>query len=586
MLRFSFHLLLSLLLSTILTTAGNAQKLSLKKKPKADIFECGYVYKAKLGSKLNPMKALQKGLAGTFTGETSELSKAAISIFYQGHLFPREMVGFITKTEGWQTCGDAVYIGMTNKAGMGILKTDGTVTMNGMPLEHAGTGTYFQGFSDGERGEKTVEITSSNGEQVNVSVGPAESLEIISVNGKQKGEEITIDGTEDVEIILANGDADPTSRIHIGMVSRSVGTKLLYDVFISKAQNRIVIPKEAFYNYEGSPTPFIKDNILIVNRVQEKIIENTSAGALRTLSTYTDWLPITAAGDITDGTIMTNGFNSEKNTEITFSHGSTYSFQVKKPQPFYSPPVKNIKKVAIASFFLRANMEDDTTTVSTTRTPTSVTTWTTKITKWFPEYDKKIWDALAAKMYLSFKHQLESEFGIEVVPIEQVVNAQSYRYIHPIMDSVSQTMAEVGYGGSQRMLTTSMGDVFDDLSITFAGDFVGSRLQKELDVDAVIALTFDLNFDFHTEGLDPTVSIAFFGPGTYKQNSKYLQASAHAKGKSLEDMNKNGGPNNLERLYYMIHGDDFVKEFSSAMKELKAKESAQPVYELLWKGME
>ncbi|MEO0470854.1 MAG: hypothetical protein AAF206_14600 [Bacteroidota bacterium] len=551
------------------------------KKDKADLFECGRVYKEKTLSKLNPMKALQKGLGGSFTGETSQLSQAGITVFYHAHLYPRELVSYVTKTPNWQTCGDAVYVGMTNAKGVGILKTDGEVNIDGQMVEHAGVGTYFHGFPDTDRGTKKVSISSSNGEQVEVSVEPAIAFKIISVNGKKAGEEVTFDGKTDIEILLENGDADPTSRLHVSMVSRSVNTRLLYDIFISKAQNRIVIPKEAFFNYEGSPTPFSKNNVLIINRVQEKIIGNSQAGALRTLSFYTDWRPITMEGDLTSGSIMVNGFDQEKNKQITFEQDGAYRFQFRKQQPFYAPPLSNMKKVAVASFFIRATMTD----TKTQKSATLDSTFLNVMRKNFPEYGRATWKGVIAKLYDQFTSSLSREMGIEFVPIEAVTSAASYQYMKPIADDVNFFHAELGHQGTQRLLSTSGADFMEDLGITFPGDFVANRLQRELGVDAIAAVTIDLTFDFDAEAMNPSVNIAFMGPGSYKQNSQYFQASGSAKAYSLTQSNQEGGLKNRDRLYYMIRGDELVENLIAGLKTLQAKESSVSLYEQLWMGM-
>ena len=123
-----------------------------------------------------------------------------------------------------------------------------------------------------------------------------------------------IDGTKDIVIELENGDADPQSALHVQMICKLVGTPITYDIIVSSPKNTITIPKEAFKNFEGSPSPFMKDNTLIVNRVTETIIEGTDAGAIRTLSSYMDWVPVSVGGDLSKGSALTMGFDSTKNS--------------------------------------------------------------------------------------------------------------------------------------------------------------------------------------------------------------------------------------------------------------------------------
>ena len=552
-------------------------------KEKADIYGCGYVYKKSLGAKLNPMTALQKGLGNSFTdGDNSDLGKTAISVFYQAHLHPQSIMKYPTKTPGWETCGDAVFAGFTNKSGIGLSSTDGQFLVDDTNLEQAGVGTYFYGFSPDKRGEKQVKITSSNGNVAALSVAPAAPLEIISVDGKTKGEEIIIDGSKDIIIELRNGNADPTSNIHVQLICKLVGTPVIYDVIVTKAKNTIYIPKEAFWNFEGSPSPFMEKNTLIINRVNEEIIENTDAGAIRTISAYMDWMQIKLTGKIAKGSIMTAGFDESKNTniDIDLSTIGEYNFVVNKGQPFTSPPVKLIKKVAFASFVVRGNLIDKQTEVS------SGGGWvtTTTTTKWFPELSNEIWQNLADKMYIEITKKLINEMGWDILPLDKVVQSEAYKHIKSIKSRAVKNFVEVGAGQTQRILTTSSVDYWEDLSITFGSDFVSQRLVKELGVDAVLAITVDLNFDFETEGLDPVFNIVAFAPDvSYKTSARYFSMGANTKAKPLEDSRKyTGGVENV--IYQMIKTDTFTKEFIEALKALSIKEDEYPVYEKLWKA--
>lgn len=547
------------------------------------MYECGYVYEPKLKDRLNPMGAVQSAMGNAMTTEgATDLNNIAISVFYQAHLHPQEILRFPTETPGWATCGDAVYLGMTNRSGMGMADTDGKVTIDGKEIPSAGMGTYFDGFSSDHRGEKSVSITSSDGDQIAISVSPATPLEITSVDGKAKGESITIDGSKDITIEIANGDADPESFLHVSLVSKLVGTPILYDIYVVKARNSITIPKEAFYNYEGSPSPFMKENTLIVNRVSETVLEGTDAGAIRTLSCYMDWLPVMMEGDIAKGSIMTAGFDTTKNTQVqlNLTTEGQYDFSLRKGSPFNSPPIDRMDKVAVASFVVRGNLEAEEVSYSTTSTGT----WKTTTTKWFPELSEESWQALADRLYADFEKQLTQELGVEVLPLESVVNSNAYAYTKPIEDEVTKTYVEVGAGGTERILTTSTTDLFEDLSISFASDFVGARLAQELGVDAVVAVTIDLTLQMESEGLDPRVSIAFIAPNvSHKAKASYFSATAVTEARSLnEAASYSGGATN--QLYQMIKGDALISEMFEAIDQLQQAENTHPAYRILWEG--
>lgn len=548
-----------------------------------DMFECGYVYEPKLKDRLNPMGAVQSAMGNAMTAENgTDLNNIAISVFYQAHLHPQEILRFPTATPGWATCGDAVYLGMTNRSGLGMADTDGKVTFGGKEITPAGMATYFDGFSSDDRGEKNVSITSSDGDEITLSVSPAIPLEITSVDGKAKGESVMIDGTKDIIIEIANGDADPESFLHVSLVSKLVGTPVIYDIYVTKARNRITIPKEAFYNYEGSPSPFMKENTLIVNRIREEVLAGTDAGAIRTLSCYMDWIPVMVEGDIAKGSLITAGFDTTKNTQVQFSltTDGEYDFSLTKGSPFNSPPVSRMKKVAVASFVIRGNLEAEEVSFSTSGNAT----WKTTVTKWFPEVSEESWQALADRMYADFETQLTEQLGVEVMSLESVVNSDAYAYTKPIEDEVTKTYVEVGAGGTERILTTSTTDLFEDLSISFASDFVGARLAEELGVDAVIAVTIDLTLQMESEGLDPKVSVAFLAPNvSHKTKASYFSATAVTEARSLsEAASISGGATN--QLYQMIKGEDLIREMFEAIDQLQKAENAEPAYQILWEG--
>ncbi len=554
-------------------------KSKIPEKDNSEIYECGYVHQLTLKEKANPMKALQKGIAGGVTnGSNPDLGNAAISVFYQAHLHPQNIMRYPTAIPGWETCGDAVFAGFTNRTGMGLSSTDGEFLMDGVSIAYSGAGTYFQGFKPDKRGAKNITITSSDGDKVDLTLDPGTPLEIKTIDGKTKEEEVVIDGTKDIVIELVDGDADPQSRLHVQLICKLVGTPILYDVIVTKPKNTIVIPKEAFKNFEGSPSPFIKKNTLIVNRVTEKILDKTDAGAIRTMSAYMDWRPVSVEGDLSKGNMITMGFDSTKNTQISINLSTTgeYKFKASKSGPYTSPPIKLMKNVAVGSFVVRGNM-----------TATKTTTegdWLVTRKKWFPEYSEATWKNLTEKLYEDFKAKLETEFGMNILPLDKVVNSEAYAYAKSVKDGASQNFVEIGAGGTKRILTTTTGDVYKDLSITFPGDFVAERLVKELGVDAVLAVTIDLNFNYQTEGLDPKITIVAYAPNvSYKTAAKYFTITASTSAKSLSASKSLSGTTE-EIVFNMIKGNAFNTGFVDALKQLSAKEDEYPVYESLWKA--
>ncbi|PCJ67786.1 MAG: hypothetical protein COA58_01220 [Bacteroidetes bacterium] len=542
-------------------------------------YECGYIHKTTLAEKANPMKALQKGLGAAFTAEGQpDLGTMSISIFYQAHLHPQTVMRYPTKIPGWETCGDAVFLGFSNKNGIGLSATDGKVLMDNQEILDAGMGTHFLGFKPSERGTKTVTITSSDGDKVNVQLDPGAPLEIKSINGVAKGDAVTIDGTKDVVIELANGDADPNSQLHVQMVCKLMGTPIMYDIIVTKAKNKIYIPKEAFKSFEGSPSPFAKKNIIIVNRVTEKVINNTEAGALRTISAYMDWAPVSVGGELGKGNVITMGMDSTKNVSISFKTDTLaeYVFNVGKGSPYNSPPTKLIKNVAVASFMVRGNLEASETNIEGD--------WIVTTTKWFPKLTDDTWQNLVDAMYSDFETKLTNGMGYNLLSLDKVTSSEAYKHAKTIEQGVVGNFVEVGAAGTKRIVATTSTDFWKDASITFGSDFISERLIKELDVDMVLSVVVDLNFNFATEALEPKISIAAFAPNvSYKTAAQYYSMTATSVPKSLEKSKAHSGSVE-EVIYKMLNAETFTNTYIDALKQLEAKEIATPVYGNLWEA--
>ncbi|TVZ56147.1 hypothetical protein OD91_1427 [Lutibacter sp. Hel_I_33_5] len=569
----------------------NGQSFLKKKEIKA--YKCGYVHKESFFSKIKPMKLISKAVGGLVkAGKKSDLEKTAAMFIYTSNIIPKSKLDFATKTPGWETCGDGIAAVFLNYEGVGLTDTDGDVLLNGTKIEKAGMGTYFQGFSPDKRGSQEIEVTSSSGDKINVTMQPAEPLEIISVNGIEKGGDIIIDGTKDLVIELKNGDADLDSKLYVEVITSAMSLKVQTHLFPSKAKNRIVVPIEAFKNYENSPLPIIKKNTLIVTRVKHDIVRNTDAGIIQKLSMYSDFTPILIKGDIAGGNLLKNSFSKDKNTNVSDGFKTVegeYNVKITKGNPFSHPPVKMMKNVGIASFVIRGNLKKEKTTVSSSSTTNfnikTTTTTTTTIKKWFPKLEDNAWQKLADKLYTKFANSLKNNNGINVIPVETVVKAKAYAEMKPILDTVTATFVEKGAGGTRRLLSTNFKDFWKDLKTTFPADYINEKLIQELNLDGLIAVTIDLDFDLESEGLNPKVKIMAFAPNvSFKTPAKYFEMDFSTDAKSLKSVNTynalTGGPEDV--VLKVIKGDELLNAFKLAMEELKKGEEKNPAYNRIW----
>ena len=573
----------------------NAQSFLKKKEKKA--YKCGYIHKESIFGKLKPMKLISKVTGGLIKAKPkSDLKKVALGISYASSLIPKSQLDFATKTPGWSTCGDGVSVFFLNYEGIGLTDTDGDVKLNGNKIEKAGMGTYFQGFSADKRGTQQVEVTSSSGSKVTVNIEPAAPLEIISVNGIEKGGDIIIDGTKDVVIELKGGDADLDSELYVEMIISAMSLKVQSHLYPSKATNTIVVPKEAFKNFENSPLPIIKKNTLSVTRVKHEMIYNTDAGVIQKTATFSDFTPFLASGDIVGGNILKNAFNKDKNTNTKAQFKTVegeYNVKINKGNPFTHPPLGKMKNIGISSFVVRGNLHKKKTTKSSTSSTsytsthkiTTTITTTTTIKKWFPKLNDDTWQSLINNVYDKFKTNFNN-LGVNVVPVKDVINAKAYSEMKPIIDTVTATFIEKGAYGTKRLIRTGGFDYLRDMKSTFPADNMNEKIIQELNLDGLIAVTIDLDFDIESQGLNPVIKITAIAPNvTYRMAGKYFEMDFSTKAKSLKDAGKynalSGGPE--DAIYKIIKGDEFINAFNLAIGELKKGEKENPAYNTIWK---
>ncbi|WP_298878886.1 hypothetical protein [uncultured Polaribacter sp.] len=569
----------------------NAQSFLKKKEVKA--YKCGYIHKESVFGKLKPMKLISKVTGSLIKAKPkSNLKDVALAISYASSLPPKSQLDFATKTPGWETCGDGVSVFFLNYEGIGLTDTDGDVKLNGTKLEKAGMGTYFQGFSADKRGTQKVEVTSSNGGKVNVNIEPAAALEIVSVNGISKGGDIIIDGTKDVVIELKNGDADPDSKIYVEMIISAMSLKVQTHLFPSKATNTIVIPKESFKNFENSPLPLVKKNTLIVTRVKHQMNHNTDAGVIQKVATFSDFTPFLVKGDIAGGNLIKNSFSKDKNTNTKAKFKTVegeYNVKLNKGNPYTHPPLDKMKNIGISSFVVRGNLYKKKTTTSTSTSygfqTKTITTTKTTVKKWFPGLTDNTWQAFANKVYDKFKNNLNS-LGVNVMSVNDITNTKAYSEMKPILDTVTGTFIEKGAYGTKRLIRTGTLDYIKDIKTTFPADYTNEKIIKQLNLDGLIAVTIDLDFDIESEGLNPVIKIVAFAPNvSYKTPAKYFEMDFSTKAKSLKEAGKynglTGGPE--DAIYKIIKGDEFMNAFNLAIDELKKGEKENPAYHTIWK---
>jgi hypothetical protein len=582
---------LLLVLSLCFSIQIGAQSFLKAKERK--VYECGHVYKPGILDKVKPMKLVSKLAGNLVTGKSkSDLNESAIVVGYIQGLIPQNQIDYVTKTPGWETCGDAVSVVLFNRTGIGFSGTDGDVFINGEKQEEAGFGSYFKGFSASERGTKEVKITSSTGDNIVLNVEPVAPLEILSINGVDKGGDIKISGKEDIIIELKGGDADPDSELYVEMIVKASGLKVQSHLFPSKATNRIVVPKESLKAFETSPLPIAKKNTISVTRVKHQEKYDTDAGAVQLVSAYSDFTPVLMDGDFAGGSLLTNSFSKSKNTSASDNFKTVegeYNVGIVKQNPFVFPTTDRMKNIGIGSFVIRGNLYKEKTTTSSKTSygfqTKTITTTTTTIKKWFPELSDDTWQKLVNTLYDDVADVLK-ENGTTVVDVNKVTSARAYSSMKPILDTVTKTFVEKGAYGTKRLLTTGGGLAsLKEISTTFAADYPNERIIKELGLDGYLAVTFDLDFDITTEQLNPVIKIVAFSPNvTYRMAGKFFEMNFSTEAKSVKEGGKYVQGKPEQAIYNIIKGGEFKNAFRVALQELKKAEAENPAYTKIWEN--
>ena len=131
---------------------------------------------------------------------------------------------------------------------------------------------------------------------------------------------------------------------------------------------------------------------------------------------------------------------------------------------------------------------------------------------------------------------MQNEYGVNVVDVNKILKAKAYAEMKPIIDTVTQTFVEKGAYGTKRLIKTGAIDYIRDIKTTFPADQTNEKIITELDLDGLIAVTVDLDFDLKSAGLNPVVKITAFSPNvTYRMAGKYFEMDFSTKAKSLEE---------------------------------------------------
>ena len=106
-------------------------------------------------------------------------------------------------------------------------------------------------------------------------------------------------------------------------------------------------------------------------------------------------------------------------------HGK-FEYFIQKPSSFYSPSLKNVKSLGLASLnvsgvlFKEESNESSYTSGNVRYTSITSTTWQ------FPELDDAFWETLLEKLYSSIQEKFSTNYAISFIDVDKITSHPEY----------------------------------------------------------------------------------------------------------------------------------------------------------------
>ncbi len=484
----------------------------------------------------------------------------------------------------WRSGGTMTFFSFTQKEKIGVTKLNGEITVDGIMVDGDGMGIYSDFSAPDLESSKKIKIKSAQGQEVSFAIpAPTQTFKILSVNG-QKGEP-AIDFSKDVTLELAfDGNLDQNVPVQVSITARVIGISTLYPVGFFAPATTIVIPAANFRNVGIDPSNdklANYDNIYLELWRSEivkpiDLVGNLNIGSVGIMYTDGRLINVTSSPNVFSGI-------KYKGTEKFNSGGMDYSFF--KPNAFYSRPTSQIKKAGVLSLsIMGTTFKQGKTSSSSSSFSAGGTTYTTTTTSTafatFPQVSNKIWDEVLEGLYTDFTNVVETELNTSFVPIEEITTATAYQDLTPYSQEDENTTTEF-----QRAYKNT---VVLQKSLPYSAMTGGAtEIMKETGVNALFKLVLDVKiaFDKGAPVMIPTLTVELLGmpngdptKGTQAMPTKYFE------GELVGDGVRYPASDNLtkEDIDKVIRKSNLLELFQRSLKELMAKELANPDYEIAW----
>ena len=541
----------------------------------------GFADKMKAKAKnFNPMKAVGKLAGNLLTATTDDLSVVSLRVIYADNLYPSDAETTETEYYGfWEEGSSMAGIMFLKREGVGMYKIDGTVSIDGTAQEHVANGFYGGPITEKAKNH-TFTVETATGQKATLTTAPTAPIEIVSINGVPKGNPVTISIDEDLVLEL-NHPQGKTDNFYVQVLGEVFGVKTFNDIGYFKSVDKIIIPKEAFQNTSTGGLKYIQgDNYLQVSRVADKLVELPGVGAAQVVSMSSDYAKINFQGE--SETLLGVGYD-KNNPSVKNKYEDGFKSELSKTNAFNSPPLAYAKKIAIASFVVRATeLKQSQSSTSSSTVGNVTTTTTTTTTKTFPEFPDAAWDMLVADAYASFKSQMQKVFGVEIIDIEKTIAAQNYDNMFSVDDTVSTEIVVKNYKDCKLLVPTTFGEIITSASSTFPADLPDVRLVEELGVDAILSVTLDCSMAWEDGALSPRLSFKMAGGTNGWKNGPLLYGQGYVQGPG-QGISDTYDENKLayQQLKEIMNIERVMQHLGESLNDLKAAE-ANRGYEKIW----
>lgn len=516
---------------------------------------------------------LAKAVGNLTTAKVANLDGVVATVNIGSNLHT-DKLGTISQSffNGWKSGGDAVSVMFSKKDLPGFFKIDGSVTVDGKPMDYLTAGNYGL-VSDANPAARKIEITTTSGQKASFKIEPCRKMiKLISINGQKDGD-IKVDLTKDVELELGVPAGMENAMMKVSVAINQLSVKSIYDVCYTHAAPKIIVPASAFRNVSVAPASTalysFKNSYLSVGveTVEDAKEVTGSFSALRYSASYNDGklVTVTVEPNLNKG-LASKGTDKQLDMKYDFF----------KPNAFMSRPFEQMKTIGLKSFSIRGTTYHQSSSTSTSETATTITTTTTTTTLQFPMQPDSVWDGLMERAYPDFIAVIESEMGAKVLPVEAVSHSDAYK--NTVAFAKDDANTKVAFARSFR--DTKVMSAFMPVTEGYGSNGINEKLMNQAGADGLLTMTLDL--EISSDG-KLVLMVPKFGFEMVGRTNGPIVDTKYCSG-SIQSNTGVGfktpiTPAELEKI---IRKSDLVAVFRKGLQDLKEKEKANGDYAPVW----